>query len=113
MAGMDKATKIMSSEFDMIYVGEATELTENDWEMLATRLRNGVMPYQQLIADCNPEAPTHWLKVRVDTGKTTGLDSRHEDNPVYYDAEGQLTDQGRPYINRLDNLTRSKEAKAT
>ena len=25
-----------------------------DWLALTTRLRNGVMPYQQLIADCNP-----------------------------------------------------------
>jgi len=105
MAGMDKATKIMSSEFDMIYVGESTELSENDLEMLATRLRNGRMPYQQLIADCNPDAPTHWLKMRVDIGKTVMLESKHKDNPVYYTDDEQLTDQGKPYITRLQNLT--------
>ncbi|KAF0248639.1 MAG: hypothetical protein FD167_1966 [bacterium] len=65
----------------MIYVQEATELTENDWEMISKLLRNGVMPYQQLIADCNPGPPSHWLNKRCNNKKTTRLLSRHEDNP--------------------------------
>lgn len=81
VGGLDKASKIMSAEFDMIYVQEATELLEEDWEALTTRLRNNVMPYQQLIADCNPTYPTHWLKLRADRGVTLLLESRHEDNP--------------------------------
>lgn len=81
VGGMDKATKVMSSEWDMVYAQEAIELTEEDWESLTTRLRNGVMPYQQLMADCNPSYPTHWLKQRADRGITLMLESRHEDNP--------------------------------
>lgn len=81
VGGMDKATKVMSSEWDMIYVQEAVELTEEDWESLTTRLRNGMMPYQQLIADCNPGPPSHWLKQRADRGVTLMVESRHEDNP--------------------------------
>jgi phage terminase large subunit len=81
IGGMDKSTKIMSAEYDMAYVQEGTELFEDDWEALTTRLRNGVMPYQQLIADCNPGPPTHWLKRRCDRGATLMLESRHEDNP--------------------------------
>lgn len=81
VGGLDKPSKIMSSEWDMIYPQEATELSEDDWEALTTRLRNGVMPYQQLLADCNPSAPTHWLKRRCDRGATLMLESRHEDNP--------------------------------
>ncbi len=81
VGGMDKPSKIMSSEWDMIYVQEATELLEDDWEALTTRLRNGVMPYQQIIADCNPSFPNHWLKKRCDRGATLMLYSKHEDNP--------------------------------
>jgi PBSX family phage terminase large subunit len=95
VGGMDKATRIMSTEYDMIYVPEATELSENDWESLNTMLRNGKMPYQQLIADCNPEAPTHWLNVRCLTGKTKVYESRHEDNP-------SVTSD---YLSKLDALT--------
>ena len=66
----------MSTEYDMIYVQEATELTEDDWEALTTRLRNGRAPIQQLIADCNPAEPTHWLKARCDSGQTRMLNTQ-------------------------------------
>ncbi len=82
VAGLDDPAKVMSSEWDIIYVQEATELEEDDWGSLLTRLRNGVMPYQQLLADCNPAHPEHWLKLRCDRGITLLLESRHEDNPT-------------------------------
>lgn len=109
VGGMDKAMKIMSSEYDVCYAQEATELLESDWEAITTRLRNGKIPYQQLIADANPDVPTHWLKVRCDTKKTHYIRSRHEDNPVLYhqtaEGPGTLTDVGRDYIAKLDALT--------
>jgi len=105
VGGMDKAIRIMSSEYDVIYVQEATELVEDDWEALTTRLRHGAMRMQQLIADCNPGQPTHWLKARTDRGDTVALVSRHEDNPVLYDEAGALTDVGRDYVGKLDKLT--------
>ena len=79
--GLDKSSRIMSSEYDWIYIPEATEVTEADWESLTTRLRWGHVPYQQLFADCNPGPPTHWLKRRANAKKTLMLESRHEDNP--------------------------------
>jgi PBSX family phage terminase large subunit len=81
VGGLDDSTKVMSSEWDMIYPQEATELLEEDWQALVTRLRNNVMPYQQLIADCNPSYPTHWLKLRCDRHETQMLYSTHADNP--------------------------------
>jgi len=82
VGGLDKASKIMSSEWDIIIVPEATELVVDDWEALITRLRNGVVPYQQLLGDCNPGPPNHWLKQRADRGATLMLNSRHQDNPM-------------------------------
>lgn len=81
VGGLDDPEKIKSTEFDMVYVQEATELEEADWAMLLRGLRNGVMPYQQILADCNPVDPYHWLKVRCDAGLCLLLESRHEDNP--------------------------------
>jgi phage terminase large subunit len=83
VGGMDKPSKLMSSEWDMIYVPEASELTEEDWEILSIRKRNGVMPYQQLLADCNPGPPHHWLKVRCDRGMTRMFHARFSDNPSF------------------------------
>jgi phage terminase large subunit len=106
IGGLDHAQKVMSTEYDAIYVQEATELEENDWEYLTTRLRNGRMPHQQLIADCNPDRPTHWLKARCDAGRTRLVESRHEDNPLLWsDAQGDWTRDGALYIARLDALT--------
>lgn len=95
LAGMDKPERIMSTEFDMILVVEATELSEDEGEKLTTRLRNGVVPYQQIIYECNPGAPTHWLKKSADAGKLTRIMSRHEDNP-------SVTPE---YLSILDNLS--------
>lgn len=110
VGGMDKSMKIMSSEYDIVYVQEATELTEEDWEAITTRLRNGKVPYQQIIADANPDVPTHWLKMRCDTGKTHYIRSRHEDNPILFEQNpdgttGGLTEVGKNYIAKLDALT--------
>lgn len=95
VGGMDDPEKIKSTEFDLIYVQEATELTELDWGVLLSRLRNGVLSYHQLMADCNPSAPDHWLKQRCDRGDTLLLESRHEDNP-------SVTSE---YLGALDSLT--------
>lgn len=106
LGGMDKPTKIMSSEYDMIFVQEAIELTLDDWEALTTRLRNGVMPYNQLIADTNPERDFHWLKKRADAKDTLMLESRHEDNPLYFTDTAEMTTAGKDYIEgKLDKLT--------
>lgn len=104
VGGMDKATKIMSSEYDLIYVQEATELVEDDWEALTTRLRNGRLSFQQIIGDCNPDRPTHWLNVRCSTGATTMLYARHTDNPVLWDGH-TWTQAGAAYIGKLQRLT--------
>jgi phage terminase large subunit len=39
------------------------------------------MPFQQLLGDCNPWSPSHWLKQRANRGQLRMLESRHEDNP--------------------------------
>jgi hypothetical protein len=101
----DKPPKVMSAEYDVIYAQEATELAEKDWEALVTRLRNWNMSFQQLIADCNPDAPTHWLNRRCEAGKTVMLHSKHRDNPRLYDEAGNLTKEGAPYMAGLESLT--------
>ncbi|WP_245808240.1 phage terminase large subunit [Deinococcus hopiensis] len=111
VAGIDNPVKLMSAEFDAIYVQEATELTLNDTEFLSTRLRNGVIPYQQLFGDCNPGSPTHWLKKRMDAGLTVRILSRHEDNPRLFTSKGELTAFGVSYLARLDKLTGPRKAR--
>ena len=105
VGGMDKPDKVMSSEYDLVFADEATELTVEDWEKLGTRLRNGRLPWQQQIAACNPGPPTHWINQRANEGKMRRLISRHSDNPRYVQADGTPTQEGRTYLARLDGLT--------
>lgn len=81
IAGLDMPSKILSSEYDFIFAGEACELDEEDFEVLTSRLsgRNG--PYRQIILDSNPSSPTHWLKRRIDAGMNC-INFRFEDNPA-------------------------------
>lgn len=106
VGGLDKDSKIMSSEWDTIYVQEATELAESEFEAATTRLRNGVIPHQQLLADCNPSFPRHWLNQRCIAGKTRRIYSRHEDNPRYFDRRTHSwTPEGERYLAKLQQLT--------
>jgi len=110
VGGMDKPSKIMSTEYDIVFAQEATELEPADWEAIITRLRAGNLTYSQVIADCNPSTPFHWIKKRAQDGHIVMLESRHEDNPVYFDQlpDGSfvMTPAGHAYIEgKLDKLT--------
>jgi len=105
LGGMDVPDKVLSSEWDVVYVNQAEELTLNDWEIISTRTtgRAGNMPYAQMIADCNPGHPTHWIRSR---GRLTLIESRHEDNPVLFDQKThKITEQGTRSLAVLDALT--------
>jgi phage terminase large subunit len=105
VGGLDQPDKVMSSEYDVIFVQEATDCTRDDLEKLLTRLRNGRVSFQQLIMDCNPQQPSHFLKKRADEGSTDMLYSRHEDNPRLFDDAGHITTEGERYLSLLDSLT--------
>lgn len=105
VGGMDKPEKIMSSEYDLVFCDEATELTVDDWEAIGTRLRNGGLSWQQQVAAANPSHPTHWMKARADEGKMRMLTSVHRDNPRFVRADGTLTRDGIAYMAKLDALT--------
>jgi len=83
-AGLDDPGKVLSTEFDFVYVQEADQLTLEDWETLLTRVsgRWGAMPYAQIVGDCNPTDPGHWLYQREAAGRLTVLTARHADNPT-------------------------------
>ena len=69
VVGLDDPERIKSTEWDIGYIQEATECTENDAEMCTTRLRNWVVPYQQMLCmTVTRISSTHWLKKRCDNG---------------------------------------------
>ena len=91
IGGLDKSTRIMSTEYDIVYVQEATEISLDDLEMIKTRLRNWKISFQQLLMDCNPAGDKHWLKLRCNDKLCKLIESRHEDNPRLFNEDGTLT----------------------
>lgn len=105
VGGMDKPSKLMSSEWDIIYFMEAIEAEEDEWESCTVRLRNGVVPWQIMLGDTNPGPETHWLLDRARRDLLTLFETRHEDNPLLFSRSGAMTPEGARYLEKLDRLT--------
>ena len=64
-SGLDDVEKLKSIfDITMIWVEEASEITEADFNQLDIRLRTKFPYYLQMILTFNPIAITHWLKKR-------------------------------------------------
>ena len=112
VGGMDNPDKVLSSERDLIYVNQAEELSLVEWEILTTRVtgRAGNVPFPQMIGDCNPGAPTHWILSKAREGSLTLLHSTHKDNPTLWDTErGEWTEQGQRTLAILGKLTGARK----
>jgi hypothetical protein len=109
---MDNSDKILSGEFDGIYVNQCEELTKEDWETITTRTtgRGAVTPYPMAFGDANPKDPEHWILERAKAGQLSLYTSRHEDNPSLHDGT-DWTAQGRRTLTTLDALTGTRYAR--
>lgn len=104
-AGLDNAGKTLSAEYDYIYVNQAEEVELGIWETLTGRAtgRAGNAPYTQVMGDCNPDVPTHWILHRK---ALKLIEQRHEHNPTLFNQEtGEMTEQGIKTMAILDALT--------
>lgn len=132
VGGLDNPEKLFSTEWDMVYVNEATEITTDAWELFGRAMRNNRMPFQQRIADCNPGPPSSWLNKRAtpagddlrdastpekyrrlqrfnhgpQSGKMRRLISVHQDNPAYFDLQSwKWTLLGQHYMANLKTMS--------
>ena len=96
--------RFLSAEYDFIYINQAEELKLDGYEKLVGRAtgRAGNAPYSQVLADCNPSHPQHWILFRKPLKR---LESRHEDNPALFDESGNETPQGTITMATLNALT--------
>ncbi len=111
IAGMDKASRVLSAEHDIIFANQAEEFTLDEWEHLTTRTtgRAGNMPYGQTIGDMNPTDPRQWPYTRETCQK---FFSWHVDNPTLYDPEtGLILEQGEKTLAVLMALTGARRSR--
>jgi PBSX family phage terminase large subunit len=130
LLGFDDREKIKSTQFDMVYVNEGTEISREDWDYVMSRLRGQAMPFKQGIIDCNPGSPSHWLnkrpkRPRLDKDGKPLVDAdgnpvpmmkrfvtRHRNNAAMWDRRKQeWTPYGAQYMARLQNLSGTERAR--
>jgi PBSX family phage terminase large subunit len=105
LCGMDSPERILSSDYDFIFVDEATELEQEDYMILLTRLRNGKLSYQQIILACNPSYQYHWINIRANEGKIIRYKFNIKDNPQFYNqVTGDILTAGKNYLAKLESL---------
>lgn len=109
LGGMDNPSKVLSTEYDIIYVNECTELRLDEWETLGGRTdrpSTDPRPPGLLLGDCNPGPPTHWIKQREALGQLKLWPTTHRDNPAMWNAKlKKWTKAGLRYLARLRQYT--------
>ncbi|TAL45430.1 MAG: terminase [Salinibacterium sp.] len=114
IAGLDRPSRFLSGEPDGVYVCQAEELEEEDWETLQSRTtgRGAVTEWPMIWGDANPTHPLHWLLSRgrpateqSPAGPLMLLESRHEDNPELFDDDGKPTAKYEQRMAPLQALT--------
>lgn len=100
MAGMQERESIRSiglaGGLDMVWMEEATQFDESDYNELLARMRGTAGPWRQIILSTNPDAPTHWINQRLILGKEAA---------VYYSGAQDNPYNPPDYISRLRTLT--------
>lgn len=80
--GLDEPEKIKSIEgITSVWIEEATELNEDDFDQLVLRVRGEKANYVQFILSFNPIDENHWIKRRlIDTNEATVLHTTYKNN---------------------------------
>jgi hypothetical protein len=67
LAGMDDSEKIKSiTGITSVWLEEATEFEESDFDQLILRVRGETNNYKQFIVSFNPIDENHWIKKKID-----------------------------------------------
>lgn len=104
VGGLDRPGKLLSTEYDRVFIDEADQVSAAAVQVITTRLRGNAPTYKQLLLACNPSAPNHHLKLMADEGRSRHITSLHADNPRFMNADGTPTTDGVDYLAKLDSL---------
>lgn len=105
VGGLDQPGKLLSTEYDRVFIDEANQVSVMAVEVLLTRLRGSAGTYKQLLLATNPDHPDHHLLQMTKDDRARIIYSNHRDNPRYVNSDGSLTEHGADYLGRLDGLT--------
>ena len=98
-SGLDDVEKLKSiRRITGIWIEEATEVFEDDFDQLDIRLRDATAYYQQIIVTFNPVSINHWLKKRFFDREDPDVrihESTYKDNPLLPEKNRQVLEKFR------------------
>ena len=108
--GMADPKQLDSLQVDWMFINQAEELEEEEWQIITARTRGRRMPFRVVFGDCNPVEPEHFLCPYDDNeNRRDGvyyIPTKHEDNPILVNPiTKQRTAFGEEYIGTLDRMT--------
>lgn len=92
LRGLDNPEKLKSSEFNMIWLEEATECTKDDFLYLQMRLRRKSKSLNQMFITFNP-VNVEWLVELVKDKNVPSLRVTYNDNPFLNKEYSELLEQ--------------------
>jgi len=81
---------------DFTLMEEANAFSEEDYNLILTRMRGTAAPWRQILPCTNPDHPKHWIKRRLIDGKEAS---------VYYSKAADNPNNPADYIASLNKLT--------
>lgn len=81
---------------DIVFMEEATEFDEADFNAVLARMRGRAAPWRQIILGCNPDSPLHWIHTRLILGGEAS---------VYYSGAADNPHNPEDYAETLESLT--------
>jgi len=109
LGGMDRPSSVLGGKYDLLIFSELSQFTEEQFQLLKTRcsgdsakwrLKNGDICFQ-VLADTNPDAPSHWMYQREAEGLMRFIKFDFKDNPYYF-RQGRWSRVGKTSVNELD-----------
>lgn len=103
IGGMNIATRLFGTEFDIVICEEAIEFDESEletiWRAMRPRSPGLGLPFKTVILLTNPDSQFHWLYKRMRAGTTESYFVGVECNPRYFDLwNNRLTPEGHTYL---------------
>lgn len=124
LAGLDNAENLLSTEWDIVGAEECRQIPMSIWEEFSRGVRNyalyrydesgnlaahgqGVspIPWGMVVGATNPWTPKFWIKRRAAAGQLDLVHTTINENPAYYDDQGQITAMGIAYERRMGQTT--------
>lgn len=92
IGGLYRPQHILGTEYDLIFISQLEQLTEEQFQILRTRCTGSAgnwrtaqnTPISQILSDCNPDTPHHWMYTREKNGQMKFVKFDFHDNPKFF-----------------------------